>query len=154
MKMLILTITMSFALFLAMTISNPINAQYQNQTQASSNSSFKNSSQIIQNQTSAKLTGAPQTAAINQTTIPAQQTTVRINKTTVPVNSQGTIKPIENQTIQQQQPVNLSNIQNKTMVQPTGPATVTIVNKTTVPFNQTTTEGGNISSSLQNPSAK
>ncbi|MGD9672251.1 MAG: hypothetical protein AB7U98_02090 [Candidatus Nitrosocosmicus sp.] len=33
---------------------------------------------------------------------------------------------------------NLSNIENKTMVQATGPAVTTIANKTTVPFNQTT----------------
>lgn len=144
---------LSFALLFAMTISNSIYAQNQSQSQSSSNASLSNSSHSIQNQTTAKLTGQPQTTAINQTTIPAQQTTVQVNKTTMPVNGQNIIKPIENQSIQQQQPVNLSNIQNNTMVQPTGPATITIVNKTTVPFNQTTTEGGNISAPQQNQSA-
>jgi hypothetical protein len=36
----------------------------------------------------------------------------------------------------------LSGIENKTMVTPTGNARTTVVNKTTVPFNQTMVTGG------------
>jgi uncharacterized protein with von Willebrand factor type A (vWA) domain len=40
-------------------------------------------------------------------------------------------------------PVDLSAIKNKTVLQPTGEAQTTMVNKTTVPFEQTTVEGIN-----------
>ena len=40
-------------------------------------------------------------------------------------------------------PVDLSAFKNKTVLQPTGEAQTTMVNKTTVPFEQTTLEGMN-----------
>ena len=40
-------------------------------------------------------------------------------------------------------PVDLSAIENKTVLQPTGEAQTTMLNKTTVPFEQTTVEGAN-----------
>ncbi|HEX5187120.1 MAG TPA: hypothetical protein VFV86_09545, partial [Nitrososphaeraceae archaeon] len=61
---------------------------------------------------------------------------VTVNQTTKPID-QSQIQPLGNQTLTQQ-PGNLSNLENKTLIQPTGPATTTIANKTTVPFNQTT----------------
>ena len=97
----------------------------QNQTNATS-----------QNETMATITEKPQTTIANQTTIPAEQTTVTVNQTTKPID-QSQIQPLGNQTLTQQ-PGNLSNLENKTLIQPTGPATTTIANKTTVPFNQTT----------------
>jgi hypothetical protein len=47
---------------------------------------------------------------------------------------QSQLQPLRNQTITSQTG-NLSNIENKTVVQATGPVTTTIANKTTVPFN-------------------
>ena len=77
-----------------------------------------------------------QTSTINKTSIPAEQTTVKVNKTTKPVEGQANLKPLDNQTMQSQVP-SISGIQNKSIVQATGPATTEIVNKTTVPYNQT-----------------
>ena len=48
----------------------------------------------------------------------------------------------ENQTLGDV-PVDLSSIENKTVLQPTGEAQTTMLNKTTVPFEQTTVEGIN-----------
>jgi hypothetical protein len=92
------------------------------------------------NQTGAQVTGQPETTVLNKTTIPAQQTNVTVNQTTVPVSPQA-LQPLENLT-QSQSAANLSGIENKTMVTPTGNATTTIVNKTTVPFNQTMVTAG------------
>jgi hypothetical protein len=92
------------------------------------------------NQTGAQVTGQPETTLLNKTTIPAQQTNVTINQTTEPVSPQA-LQPLENLT-QSQSAANLSGIENKTMVTPTGNATTTIVNKTTVPFNQTMVSAG------------
>jgi hypothetical protein len=100
------------------------------------------------NQTTAKVTGTPQSTILNKTTIPAQQTTVKVNQTTKPVGQQS-LKPLQNLTQQQQQPGNLSGIQNKTMVVPTGKATTTLVNKTTVPFNQTMVKTGSANQTQQ-----
>jgi hypothetical protein len=102
------------------------------------------------NQTTAKVTGTPQSTILNKTTIPAQQTTVKVNQTTKPVG-QESLKPLQNltQQQQQQQPSNLSGIQNKTMVVPTGKATTTLVNKTTVPFNQTMVKSGSANQTQQ-----
>jgi len=102
------------------------------------------------NQTTAKVTGTPQSTILNKTTIPAQQTTVKVNQTTKPVGQQS-LKPLQNltQQQQQQQPGNLSDIQNKTMVVPTGKATTTLVNKTTVPFNQTIVKSGSANQTQQ-----
>ena len=102
------------------------------------------------NQTTAKVTGTPQSTILNKTTIPAQQTTVKVNQTTKPVGQQS-LKPLQNltQQQQQQQPGNLSGIQNKTMVVPTGKATTTLVNKTTVPFNQTMVKSGSANQTQQ-----
>jgi hypothetical protein len=85
---------------------------------------------------------------VNQTTIPAQQTSVTVNQTQEPAGNQAQLMPLENQTVQQQLP-SLSGLENKTMVQPIGPAITTIVNQTTVPFNQTTIETGNSTTSPQ-----
>src|SRR5918994_2025305 len=92
------------------------------------------------NQTGAQVTGQPETTVLNKTTIPAQQTNVTINQTTEPVSPQA-LQPLENLT-QSQAAANLSGIENKTMVTPTGNATTTIVNRTTVPFNQTIVSAG------------
>src|ERR687895_191567 len=92
------------------------------------------------NQTGAQVTGQPETTLLNKTTVPAQQTNVTVNQTTEPVSPQA-LQPIENLT-QSQSAANLSGIENKTMVTPTGNATTTIVNKTTVPFNQTMVSAG------------
>src|SRR5919112_2201138 len=87
------------------------------------------------NQTGAQVTGQPETTVLNETTIPAQQTNVTVNQTAEPVSPQA-LQPLENLT-ESQSAANLSGFENKTMVTPTGPATTTLVNKTTVPFNQT-----------------
>lgn len=99
------------------------------------------------NQTAAQVTGQPETTILNKTTIPAQQTNVTVNQTTEPVSPQA-LQPLENLT--QQQPANLSAIENKTMITPTGNATTTLVNKTTVPFNQTMVTGGSNQTQQQN----
>jgi hypothetical protein len=92
------------------------------------------------NQTGAQVTGQPETTVLNETTIPAQQTNVTVNQTAEPVGPQ-VPQPLENLT-QSQSAANLSGFENKTMVTPTGPATTTLVNKTTVPFNQTMVGAG------------
>jgi hypothetical protein len=92
------------------------------------------------NQTGAQVTGQPETTVLNKTTIPAQQTNVTVNQTTEPVSPQA-LQPLENLT-QSQAAANLSGLENKTMVTPLGNATTTIVNKTTVPFNQTIVSTG------------
>ena len=92
------------------------------------------------NQTGAQVTGQPETTVLNKTTIPAQQTNVTVNQTTQPISPQA-LQPLENLT-QSQAAANLSGLENKTMVSPMGNATTTIVNKTTVPFNQTIVSAG------------
>src|SRR5215213_7032199 len=62
------------------------------------------------------------------------------NQTSEPVSPQA-LQPLENLT-QSQSAANLSGFENKTMVTPTGKATTTLVNKTTVPFNQTMVGAG------------
>lgn len=99
-----------------------------------------------QNQTMATITDKPQTLIANETTVPAKQTTVTVNQTRQPVGNQSQLQPLQNQTITSEAG-NLSNIQNKTMVQATGPATTVIANKTTIPFNQTTAGLDNMTSS-------
>jgi len=98
------------------------------------------SSSSSSNQTGAQVTGQPETTVLNETTIPAQQTNVTVNQTAEPVSPQA-LQPLENLT-QSQSAANLSGFENKTMVTPTGPATTTLVNKTTVPFNQTMVGAG------------
>ena len=83
-----------------------------------------------------------------KTSIPAEQISVTVNKTSKPIEGQAKIKPLGNQTIQQQVP-SLSGIKNTTIVQATGPATTAIVNKTTVPYNQTAIGTENITKSPQ-----
>jgi hypothetical protein len=117
---------------LAMSLDSTALAQGNQTTSASSSSS--------PNQTGAQVTGQPETTLLNKTTIPAQQTNVTVNQTTEPVSPQA-LQPLENLT-QSQSAANLSGIENKTMVTPTGNATTTIVNKTTVPFNQTIVSAG------------
>jgi hypothetical protein len=90
----------------------------------------------------ATVSDSPQTVLANQTTVPAEQTTVTVNQTTEPIDNQSQLQPLENQTVTPQIG-NLSNIENETMVQATGPATTVIVNETTVPFDQTTIGTGN-----------
>ena len=104
-----------------------------NQTTAPTTSSSSN-------QTGAQVTGQPETTVLNETTIPAQQTNVTVNQTAEPVSPQA-LQPLENLT-ESQSAANLSGFENKTMVTPTGPATTTLVNKTTVPFNQTMVGAG------------
>jgi hypothetical protein len=99
-----------------------------------------------ENQSMATVTDKPQTLIANQTTVPAKQTTVTVNQTTKPINGQSQIEPLQNQTLTPQ-PGNLSNLENKTMIQATGPATTIIANKTSVPFNQTTIGVGTVADS-------
>src|SRR5215204_5772051 len=106
-----------------------------NQTTATTAASSSSS-----NQTGAQVTGQPETTVLNETTIPAQQTNVTVNQTAEPVSPQA-LQPLENLT-QSQSAANLSGFENKTMVTPTGPATTTLLNKTTVPFNQTMVGAG------------
>jgi hypothetical protein len=115
-----------------------IGNSFQNISLAQSNS---NPNETSSNQTGAEITGKPETTIINKTTIPAQQTTVTVNETTSSRN-QSALQPLQNQTLGEA-PVDLSAIKNKTVLQPTGEAQTTMVNKTTVPFEQTTVEGIN-----------
>ena len=132
------------ALFVSLAYTGSVYAQNQTQNQTSPQSSS-------QNETMATVTDKPQTVLANQTTIPAEQTIVTVNQTSEPVQGQSQIQPLGNQTITSQTG-DLSNIQNKTMVQSTGPATTVIANKTTVPFNQTTIGMDNMTNS-QTPSS-
>ena len=100
-----------------------------------------NSNDTSGNQTRAEITGGPETTIINKTTIPAQQTTVTVNETSSSID-QSALQPLQNQTLGDV-PVDLSGIKNKTVLQPTGEAQTTMLNKTTVPFEQTTVEGIN-----------
>src|SRR5829696_1191520 len=100
-----------------------------------------NSNETSGNQTRAEITGKPETTIINKTTIPAQQTTVTVNETSSSID-QSALQPLQNQTLGDV-PVDLSGIKNKTVLQPTGEAQTTMLNKTTVPFEQTTVEGIN-----------
>ena len=100
-----------------------------------------NSNETSVNQTGAEIIGKPETAIINKITIPAQQTTVTVNKTTSSLD-QSALQPLQNQTMAEA-PADLSAFKNKTVLQPTGEAQTTMVNKTTVPFEQTTVEGIN-----------
>ncbi len=134
----------AIALFASLVFTGVVYAQNQTQNQTSSQAAS-------QNQTMATVTDKPQTVIANQTTVPAEQTTVTVNQTTKPVKDQSQLQPLQNQTISSQTG-NLSNIENKTMVQPTGPATTIIANKTTVPFNQTTIGMDNTTNS-QTPSS-
>ena len=120
----------------AIMVSAIIGNSFQNISLAQSNSN-----ETSGNQTRAEITGKPETTIINKTTIPAQQTTVTVNETTSSRN-QSALQPLQNQTLGEA-PVDLSAIKNKTVLQPTSEAQTTIVNKTTVPFEQTTVEGMN-----------
>jgi hypothetical protein len=100
-----------------------------------------NSNDTSGNQTRAEITGKPETTIINKTTIPAQQTTVTVNETTSSLDKSA-LQPLQNQTMAET-PVDLSAFKNKTVLQPTGEAQTTMLNKTTVPFEQTTVGGIN-----------
>ena len=132
------------ALFVSLAYTGSVYAQNQTQNQTSPQSAS-------QNETMATITDKPQTVIANQTTVPAEQTTVTVNQTSEPVQGQSQIQPLGNQTITSETG-DLSNIENKTMVQSTGPATTVIANKTTVPFNQTTIGMDNMTNS-QTPSS-
>jgi hypothetical protein len=128
----------SFAFLVSSLSVGSVIAQNQNQSQSTNQSS----STAPENQTMATISDSPQTIIANQTTIPVEQTTITVNQTSQPVEGQSQLQPLGNQTITSETG-NLSNIENKTMVQATGPATTTIANKTVVPFNQTTIGTGN-----------
>jgi hypothetical protein len=100
-----------------------------------------NSNDSSGNQTRAEITDEPETTIINKTTIPAQQTTVTVNETTSSLDKSA-LQPLQNQTMAEA-PVDLSAFKNKTVLQPTGEAQTTMLNKTIVPFEQTTVEGIN-----------
>ena len=106
-------------------------------TYAQNNSASDSNMTSMQNQTAATLTGQPESVLLNKTTIPAEQTTVTVDQTTEQLQGQADLQPIGNQTIVEQTP-QLSNFENETTVEATGPAVTTIINQTTVPFNQTT----------------
>ena len=107
----------AIAFFASLVFTGVVYAQNQNQTQNQTSSQAAS-----QNETMATVTDKPQTVIANQTTVPAEQTTVTVNQTTEPIKDQSQLQPLQNQTISSQTG-NLSNIENKTMVQPTGPAT-------------------------------
>lgn len=109
------------------------------QSGLTSNASFAQAPNTT-NQTSAKITGQPEITVLSKTITPAQQTTMTVNQTSEPMTNQA-LQPLENLTNQTQPLSSLSGIENKTMVVPTGNATTTVVNKTTIPFNQTTVSG-------------
>ena len=118
MKNSFISLVCAAALFFTLAYTGSVYAQNQNQTSASN----------AQNETMATITDKPQTTIANLTTIPAEQTTVTVNQTTNPID-QSQLQPIGNQTITSQTG-NLSNLENKTLVQATGPATTTIANET------------------------
>lgn len=90
------------------------------------------------NTTFAIPTEQPETTIVNKTTIPVEQTNITVTQTTEPVSEQA-LQPLgEIGEIQQQPQVNLSSIENRTILDPAGQATTTIVNETEIPFNQTT----------------
>ena len=132
-------ISLIFAALLISSVVSVGSAIAQNQNQSQNQSS---SAAIPENQTMATISGSPQTIIANQTTVPAEQTTVTVNQTSEPVKDQSQIQPLENQKLTSETG-DLANIQNKTMVKATGPADITIANKTIVPFNQTTVGTGN-----------
>ena len=132
MKNTFIILVCTAALFFTWAYTGSVSAQNQNQTLTPNS----------QNDTMATITDKPQTTIANQTTIPAEQTTVTVIQTTKSMD-QSQIQPLGNQTLTQQSG-NLSNVENKTLIQPTGPAITIIVNKTTVPFNQTTIGMGNM----------
>ena len=99
-----------------------------------------------QTETSATLTGQPETGIINQTTIPAEQTNITVEQTTQPVQQQA-LQPLGN--VSSGPAANLTELENKTMLKPTGPAITTTVNATQIPFNQTVLEVENQSQGQQ-----
>jgi hypothetical protein len=99
-----------------------------------------------QTETSATLTGQPETGIINQTTIPAEQTNITVEQTTQPVQQQA-LQPLGN--VSSGPAANLTELENKTMLKPTGPAITTTVNATQIPFNQTVLEVENQSQEQQ-----
>lgn len=108
---------------------------------AQTNSTSNANQSSMQNQTAATLTGQPESVLLNKTTIPAEQTTITVNQTSEEIQGQADLQPIGNQTLVEQTP-QLSEIENETMIEATGPAVTTIVNKTITPFNQTSLETG------------
>jgi hypothetical protein len=79
------------------------------------------------NQTSAEITGTPESTIVNKTTIPAQQTTVTVNKTTSSTD-QSSLQPLQKQQLGNPN-MDLSGFENKTVLQPTGEANTTTINK-------------------------
>lgn len=132
-----LIFVISFALLLSSVGIGSAIAQSQNQ-----------SATVPQNQTMATVSNSPQTIIANQTTVPAEQKTITVNQISKSVQGQSQLQPLQNQTITSEIG-NLSNIDNKTMVQATGPAVTTIANMTTVPFNQTTIATTNTTNATQ-----
>jgi hypothetical protein len=93
------------------------------------------------NQTTTNVTpaGKQATRIINQTSIPANQTTTTIQQKTEPV---GNIPlPGGNKTVLSPpgSQAKLPAVSNKTTVTPTGKASTTIINQTSIPINVTTT---------------
>lgn len=135
-------ITLTFAISFAFENHGTVFAQ-----NSSSSMQPQNDTSFPVNRTSASITDQPETLIVNQTTIPAIQSTIKVNQTIDPLQGQPQIlQPLQNQSILPQTP-NLSDIDNATIVKPTGPAITTIANKTIVPFNQTLIETENITNS-------
>jgi hypothetical protein len=139
-------ILLFFSIAIVVAIANTGSVYAQNQTQNQTSASNP------QNDTMATITDKPNTIIANQTTIPAEQTTVTVNQTTNSID-QNQLQPLGNQTLTAQTG-NLSNLENETTVQATGPATTTIANKTTVPFNQTTMGMDNMTNSQSQSSSQ
>ncbi len=140
-----MVIALTFAFSFA--IPNFQNAFAQNQTNQTAPS---NQSELPTNISAASITGQPETILANQTTIPAEQTTIRVNQSTDPVEDTTLLQPLGNQSVQPETPT-LSTIENDTTFTTTGPAVTTLVNQTTIPFDQTIIQTENMTDSQQQP---
>ena len=133
---LLIVLTFAFGIMLASTISTAsvvVFAQ-KNQTKIASSSSSGN-----QTTTNVAPAGKEATRIINQTSIPANQTTTTVQKKTEPV---GNIPIPSSNQLKLSPPGSqpkLPAVSNMTSVTPTGKATTTVINQTSIPLNVTST---------------
>jgi hypothetical protein len=110
------------------------------QTLRQNNTSVQSASQQA-NQTILVSQGNKTTVTVNSTLIPLQITTIDIRTITKSVDSK-LISEFQNLTVsagaEQSRAVDLSKIQNQTVISPTGKAYSTIITRTVTPYNVTT----------------
>jgi hypothetical protein len=110
------------------------------QTLRQNNTSVQSASQQA-NQTILVSQGNKTTVTVNSTLIPLQITTIEIRTITKSVDSK-LISEFQNLTVsagaEQSRAVDLSKIQNQTVISPTGKAYSTIITRTVTPYNVTT----------------